>query len=76
MVILSPWKPVALVLDLMSASHWSAISDQRLCAEKIPSLSAPGIGTRPRMMPNEIEQAQSPIACRRESIINRSAVLS
>ena len=36
MVILVPWKPVALVLGLLSASILSAISDQRLCAtEKI-----------------------------------------
>ena len=32
MVILVPWKPVALVLGLLSASILSAISDQRLCA--------------------------------------------
>ena len=32
MVILVPWKPVAVVLGLLSASILSAISDQRLCA--------------------------------------------
>ena len=62
MVILVPWKPVALVLGLLSASILSAISDQRLCAAgKIPSLS-------PRIMPNDIPQAQSPIARRSESV--------
>lgn len=41
MVILVPWKPVALVLGLLSASILSAISDQRLrAAEKFPSLIA------------------------------------
>lgn len=44
MVILVPWKPVALVLGLLSASILSGISDQRLCAaEEISSLSARGI---------------------------------
>jgi hypothetical protein len=68
MVILVPWKPVALMLGLLSASILLAISDQRLCAaEKIPSLSARGIGSpQPRIMPNDIPQAQSPIA---ESIV-------
>ena len=70
MVILVPWDPVAFVLDLLSASLLSAISDQRLCAaEKIPSLSTTGIGSpQPRIMPNDIPQAQSPIARRSESV--------
>ncbi|HEY4050036.1 MAG TPA: hypothetical protein VGM27_24505 [Acidobacteriaceae bacterium] len=71
MVILVPWDPVALVLGLLSASILSAISDRRLCAaEKIPSLSAQGNGSpQPRIMPNDIPQAQSPIARRSESIV-------
>jgi hypothetical protein len=77
MVILSPWKPVALVLGLLSASLLVSYFGSALMRGKVPLLSAPGIGSpRPRIMPNEIPQAQSPIACRSESIINRSAVLS
>jgi hypothetical protein len=70
MVILVPWKPVALVLGLLSTSILSAISDQRLCAaEKIPSLSARGIW-QPAAADhaNDIPQAQSPIARRSESV--------
>jgi hypothetical protein len=71
MVILVPWEPVALVLGLLSGLILSGISDRRLCAaEKIPSLSARGIfgSPQPRIMPNDIPQAQSPIARRSESV--------
>jgi hypothetical protein len=71
MVILVPWKPVTLVLGLLSASILSAISDQRLCAAERSLRCQPrGIGSpQPRIMPNDIPQAQSPIARRRESIV-------
>jgi hypothetical protein len=70
MVILVPWKPVALVLGLLSASILSAISDQRLCAaEKILRCQHGAFGSpQPRIMPNDIPQAQSPIARRSESV--------
>ena len=65
MLILSPWKPLALVfgLGLLSASLVVSFSDQRFPAEKPPSQSAPPIGSAsPQTIPNKIPQPQSSIA--------------
>jgi hypothetical protein len=61
MMILSPWKPVALVLGLLSASLLVSYFGSAVMRGKDPFAVSIGYWhPRPRIMPNDISQAQIP----------------